>query len=82
MFCKFHVRIKINYIIPFHSILFEFSVGPDYSLKRTIHITGINMDIVWRRNRRLPRNPTSAGPLTDLPDYSFMDGRPTPLGVC
>lgn len=29
----------------------------------------------------MPKNPTSSGPLTDLPDYSFMDGRPTPLGV-
>lgn len=39
------------------------------------------MDIAWRRNRRLPKNPTSTGPLTDLPDYTFTDGRPTPLGV-
>ncbi|GAB0097032.1 39S ribosomal protein L52, mitochondrial [Sergentomyia squamirostris] len=25
-------------------------------------------------------NPTKFGPLTNLPDYTFMDGRPTPLG--
>lgn len=50
-------------------------------LKRDLHVTGVNCDIIWRRNRRLPKNPTSSGPLTDLPDYSFMDGRPTPLGV-
>lgn len=49
---------------------------------RYLHITGVKFDIVWRLNRRLPRNPTSAGPLTDLPDYTFMDGRPAPLGVC
>lgn len=48
---------------------------------RSIHLTGINCDIIWRRNRRLPKNPSSSGPLTDLPDYTFMDGRPTPLGV-
>lgn len=48
---------------------------------RTFHVTGINMDILWRQRRRLPKNITSAGPLTDLPDYSFVDGRPTPLGV-
>lgn len=35
----------------------------------------------WRYARGLPRNPNTAGPLTDLPDYTFMDGRPTPLGV-
>lgn len=49
---------------------------------RAIHLSGINMNIIWRRNRRLPKNPTQEGPLTDLPDYTFMDGRPTPLGVC
>lgn len=48
---------------------------------REIHLTGVQLSIVWRRNRRLPKNPTSSGPLTDLPDYSYMDGRPTPLGV-
>lgn len=39
------------------------------------------MDIAWRMKRRLPKNPTSEGPLTDLPDFSYLDGRPTPLGV-
>ncbi|XP_031625435.1 39S ribosomal protein L52, mitochondrial [Contarinia nasturtii] len=48
---------------------------------RGIHVTGAQMSISWRRNRRLPKNPTSSGPLTDLPDYTYMDGRPTPLGV-
>lgn len=48
---------------------------------RSFHATGVNMDIQWRQNRRLNKNPTSAGPLTDLPDYSYVDGRPTQLGV-
>lgn len=61
-------------------IVFSFFIS-DVS-KRQIHITGMNFDITWRRDRRLPKNPTSTGPLTDLPDYTFMDGRPTPLGVC
>lgn len=39
------------------------------------------MDILWRQNRRLSKNPTSEGPLTDLPDYSYIDGRPAQLGV-
>lgn len=26
-------------------------------------------------------NPNSFGPLANLPDYSYMDGRPTPMGV-
>ncbi|KAL1379570.1 hypothetical protein pipiens_014802 [Culex pipiens pipiens] len=29
---------------------------------------------------RLPRNPNKSGPLTALPDYTFMDGSVTPLG--
>lgn len=58
----------------------EFCCVSDVS-SRGIHLTGVKMDILWRRNRRLPKNPTSSGPLTDLPDYTYMDGRPTPLGV-
>lgn len=39
------------------------------------------MDILWRQRRRLPKNRSSEGPLTDLPDFSYLDGRPSPLGV-
>ncbi|PSN30383.1 39S ribosomal protein L52 [Blattella germanica] len=35
----------------------------------------------WRRERKLPQNPNASGILTDKPDYSFLDGRPTPLGM-
>uniref|UniRef100_A0A023EDT0 Large ribosomal subunit protein mL52 n=1 Tax=Aedes albopictus TaxID=7160 RepID=A0A023EDT0_AEDAL len=31
--------------------------------------------------KRLPRNPNKSGLLTDLPDYTFLDGRVTPLGA-
>lgn len=30
---------------------------------------------------RLPVNPNTESPLTYLADFSYMDGRPTPLGV-
>lgn len=41
-----------------------------------------HIDMKWREDRRLHRNPNAHGPLTDFPDYTFMDGdRPTPLGV-
>ncbi|XP_012058368.1 PREDICTED: 39S ribosomal protein L52, mitochondrial [Atta cephalotes] len=35
----------------------------------------------WRQKRGLTANPNTFGPLTNLPDYTFKDGRPTPLGV-
>ncbi|KYQ58064.1 39S ribosomal protein L52, mitochondrial [Trachymyrmex zeteki] len=35
----------------------------------------------WRQKRGLTANPNTFGPLTNLPDYIFKDGRPTPLGV-
>ncbi|XP_021699960.1 39S ribosomal protein L52, mitochondrial [Aedes aegypti] len=31
--------------------------------------------------KHLARNPNKSGPLTDLPDYSFLNGRVTPLGA-
>jgi large subunit ribosomal protein L52 len=39
------------------------------------------LDQNWRKTQRMPENPNVEGPLTNLPDYTFMDGRPTPLGV-
>lgn len=35
----------------------------------------------WRQEKGLPLNPNTSGVLTDKPDYTFLDGRPTPLGV-
>ncbi|KAK9877030.1 hypothetical protein WA026_016057 [Henosepilachna vigintioctopunctata] len=35
----------------------------------------------WRKERGLPINPNSYGVLTDGPDYSFQDNRPTPYGM-
>lgn len=36
--------------------------------------------VVWFYSRGLPKNPNASGPLTDNKDFSFVDGRPTPLG--
>ncbi|XP_041987774.1 39S ribosomal protein L52, mitochondrial [Aricia agestis] len=33
----------------------------------------------WRVERGLPINKNAEGMLTDGPDYTFLDGRPTPL---
>ncbi|XP_064641504.1 large ribosomal subunit protein mL52-like [Lineus longissimus] len=33
----------------------------------------------WRIKHGLPRHPNAHGPLVDLPDYTYLDGRPTPL---
>ncbi|XP_044269818.1 39S ribosomal protein L52, mitochondrial [Tribolium madens] len=41
----------------------------------------IHLNQKWRQQRGLPLNPNSCGVLTDGPDYSFLDGRPTPYGV-
>lgn len=35
----------------------------------------------WRVKHGLAVNPNTCGPLTDYPDYSYKDGRPTPYGV-
>ncbi|CAG5929144.1 unnamed protein product [Menidia menidia] len=33
----------------------------------------------WRKDNGLARSGSEYGPLTDLPDWSFADGRPAPL---
>lgn len=38
----------------------------------------INCNIFFRQG--LEPNPNVFGPLRNLPDYSFVDGRPVPLG--
>ncbi|KAG7189698.1 hypothetical protein KM043_017366 [Ampulex compressa] len=38
------------------------------------------LDQYWRMNKGLTENPNAFGPLTNRPDYTFKDGRPTPLG--
>ncbi|CAO1428922.1 unnamed protein product [Diamesa tonsa] len=40
----------------------------------------LNVDQKWRQEKRLAENPNMEGPLTNLPDFTYMDGRPTPLG--
>jgi len=48
---------------------------------RFIHTSSsLKIDHKWRAKNRLSVNPNAEGPLTNLPDYTYMDGRPTPLG--
>ncbi|XP_026475752.1 39S ribosomal protein L52, mitochondrial-like [Ctenocephalides felis] len=47
--------------------------------KHKILKVGLNQE--WRKQRDLPENPNRGGPLANLPDYTFLDGRPTPLGM-
>jgi Mitoribosomal protein mL52 len=39
------------------------------------------IDQKWRKANRLGPNPTSEGVLVHAPDYSFVDGRETPIAV-
>lgn len=36
----------------------------------------------WRYDQGKAENNSSYGPLTDLPDYTYLDGRPTELSTC
>lgn len=53
--------------------------GRSQSLKG-FHLSSVDFVGKWRQARNLPPNPNSFGPLTNLPDYSFKDGRPVPFG--
>ncbi|KAF2899504.1 hypothetical protein ILUMI_06676 [Ignelater luminosus] len=49
---------------------------------RFISTTSVKcLDQRWREKRGLPMNPNKHGVLTDSPDYSYLDGRPTPYGA-
>ena len=41
----------------------------------------LNAGKIWRQNAGLPKLQTARGPLIDMPDYSFVDGRPAPPSV-
>ncbi|EDW46798.1 39S ribosomal protein L52, mitochondrial [Drosophila sechellia] len=50
--------------------------------QRSIALTATRaIDQKWRAAKGLPENPNAFGPLTNLPDYTYLDGRPTPLGA-
>ncbi|KAH8254680.1 hypothetical protein KR032_011616 [Drosophila birchii] len=50
--------------------------------QRNIAVTAArSIDQKWRADKGLPENPNAFGPLTNMPDYTFLDGRTTPLGV-
>lgn len=56
--------------------------SPLYSAQRHVSLTAARaIDQRWREAKGLPENPNAFGPLTNLPDYTYLDGRTTPLGV-
>ncbi|XP_064544166.1 large ribosomal subunit protein mL52 [Drosophila montana] len=49
--------------------------------QRHVGLTAVRfIDQSWRAGKGLPENPNAFGPLTNLPDYTYLDGRTTPLG--
>ncbi|XP_013112560.2 large ribosomal subunit protein mL52 [Stomoxys calcitrans] len=42
--------------------------------------TKLSIDQRWREEKGLPANPNAYGPLSNLPDYTYLDGRATPMG--
>lgn len=66
------------------SIIFsKYSIPIVANSSRSIQTTANRfIDVKWREERGLHKNPNAHGPLTDFPDYTFMDGdRATPIGV-
>lgn len=52
-----------------------------YQLLNELHVSStICIYHKWREEKKLPQNPNSFGPLTNLPDYSFANGKPVPYG--
>nr|XP_016852941.1 PREDICTED: 39S ribosomal protein L52, mitochondrial [Anolis carolinensis] len=49
------------------------------SSARSFHCSAVDQaGGAWRVRQGFPVNPSEYGPLTDLPDWSFADGRPAP----
>ncbi|XP_038597313.1 39S ribosomal protein L52, mitochondrial [Tachyglossus aculeatus] len=47
---------------------------------RSLHCgAAIQAGSKWRLQQGLPASPSDYGPLTELPDWSFADGRPAPM---
>jgi large subunit ribosomal protein L52 len=55
-----------------------FNLIPKLSLNTS---SALGAGKLWRQNVGLPKLQTARGPLIDLPDYSFVDGRPAPPAV-
>ncbi|KAM9401281.1 large ribosomal subunit protein mL52 isoform 1-T1 [Salvelinus alpinus] len=49
-----------------------------HSSRRFTTACGAQAGIKWRTENGLARSGTEYGPMTDLPDWSFADGRPAP----
>ncbi|XP_065082510.1 large ribosomal subunit protein mL52 [Ochlerotatus camptorhynchus] len=66
----------------FAQVTYRGSIAPHYII-RALSSTSTykHAGHKWCEKNNLPKNPNKSGPLTDLPDYTFMDGRVTPLGA-
>ncbi|XP_070585296.1 large ribosomal subunit protein mL52 isoform X3 [Erythrolamprus reginae] len=55
-------------------------LGPQLvKLARSFHCSTVkHAGSTWRLKHGLPENPSDRGLTTDLPDWSFADGRPAP----
>ncbi|XP_067634191.1 large ribosomal subunit protein mL52 [Eurosta solidaginis] len=57
------------------------NIAENVASSRQLSSTAVrSIDQKWREQKGLPVNSNAFGPLTNLPDYTFLDGRPTPLG--
>ncbi|XP_017078384.1 39S ribosomal protein L52, mitochondrial [Drosophila eugracilis] len=65
-----------------HITKFCLATSASITAQRGIALTTTrSIDQKWRAGKGLPENPNSFGPLTNLPDFTYLDGRPTPLGA-
>ncbi|XP_068618644.1 large ribosomal subunit protein mL52 [Battus philenor] len=65
----YHINVSIRNIFSIHFKQISRAISGTQTL---------NMK-EWRVSRGLPVNKNAEGILTDGPDYTFLDGRPTPL---
>ncbi|XP_030556067.1 39S ribosomal protein L52, mitochondrial [Drosophila novamexicana] len=58
-----------------------FTTSSLIAAQRHVGLTAVRcIDQSWRAGKGLPENPNAFGPLTNMPDYTYLDGRTTPLG--
>ncbi|CAH2090802.1 unnamed protein product [Euphydryas editha] len=62
-----------------NTIVKRICTSPQTIINRSLSCTSTLYLKQWRIDRGLSANRTAEGILTDGPDYTFLDGRPTPL---
>ncbi|KAM3955853.1 mitochondrial ribosomal protein L52 isoform 2-T2 [Aphomia sociella] len=61
------------------SIILRSRISLNVNSVRCFSSTSVRDSKQWRMSQGLSGNRTAEGILTDGPDYTFLDGRPTPL---